>query len=108
MKGNCWISDFVFTKIDTLSQRLIEMINNGRQGVRMDKGSFRMLVRIISSLFNNKSRIQQTPVWIQCLVVFRRLGCHGNANSLGMNGRTYGFSEGAVVLFVKRVLLHFS
>ena len=76
-----------------------------KQEVRMDRESFVKLVRILSShsIFKNKSKLQQTPVWIQCLIVFRRLGCFGNANSLGMNGRTYGFSEGAVVLFVKRV-----
>lgn len=45
--------------------------------VRMDKSSFTKIVDILSlhPVFHNKSRNMQTPVWVQCFVVFRRLGC---------------------------------
>ena len=76
-----------------------------RQEVRMDRGTFEKLCDKLSShaVFQNQSRNQQTEVWIQCLVTFRRFGGYGNSNSLGINGRTYGFSEGAVVKFKDRV-----
>lgn len=89
------MADLLFTLID----------RQFKQEVRMDKNSFVTIVDILAvrPVFHNNSHRQQTPVWIQCLVVFKRLGCYGNANSLGANGRNSGFSEGAVVKFTDRV-----
>lgn len=55
--------------------------------VRMDKSSFTKTVEILSRnpVFHNNSRNRQTYVWVQCFVVFRRLGCHGNGNSMIRN-----------------------
>ena len=78
---------------------------NFRQETRMSKDSFVRIVRCLEKhpIFENNSHRKQTSAWIQCLVVFRRFGCYGNANSLGSNGRNSGFSEGAIVNFVSRV-----
>lgn len=77
-----------------------------RQEARMHRNAFTRIVDILKvhPVFQNHSRLEQTPVWIQCLVAFKRFGSYGNANSLGNNGRNLGFSEGAVVKFMHRVI----
>ena len=99
--------NIVWSKASLADQVLDYTDRQFKQEVRMDKAYFRSIVRILAAhpVFSNASRVPQIPVWIQCHIVFRRLGCYGNGNSLGMNGRTYGFSEGAVVLFSSRVLM---
>ena len=77
-----------------------------RQETRMNRSSFIKIVEILEKhpVFHNNSRRKQTPPWVQCLIAFKRLGCYGNANSLGATGRANGFSEGAVVKFTDRVV----
>ena len=74
--------------------------------VRMDKESFIKIVDILGRhrVFHNNLRNAQTPVWIQCFVVFRRFGCNGNGNSITRNAHHSGFSEGAVIKFTERVV----
>ena len=63
---------------------------------RCDKASFIRLVELIKDhpIFENNSRHQQSPVWLQLLVVLNRLGCDGNGASIQrmamLNGTSYG------------------
>ena len=74
--------------------------------VRMDKASFYQIVSMLEdhTIFLNRSRNKQFPVWVQCFVAFRRLNTYGNANSLIRNAHHSGFAEGSVVKFTDRVV----
>ena len=96
---------YVFKKHGLANQLWGYSERHFRQEARMNRQSFMKIVHILEQnpIFKSNSRRSQTPVWIQCLITFRRLGCFGNGNSLGANGRCYGFCEGSVVAFVRRV-----
>ena len=100
------VRSYVFKKVGLANQLWGYSERQFRQEARMNRASFIRIVHILEQnpIFRSNSRRAQTPVWIQCLIAFRRLGCFGNGNSLGANGRCYGFCEGTVVAFVRRVV----
>jgi hypothetical protein len=57
----------------------------------------------IINVFSNK----QEPVWIQLMVTLKRLGCHGNGESINRNAMMFGVSHGSVVDFTRRVFTAF-
>lgn len=75
------------------------------QEVRMGKLAFIRLVNLLKEheVFKSNSRNKQKPVWIQLLVVLRRLGGNGNGNSVGRSSRLAGIGAGTVQLFTNRV-----
>ena len=77
-----------------------------KQEVRMSKESFLKIVEAFSAhpIFQNHSRRKQSPVWLQFMVTFKRLGCFGNGSSLGAIGRLHGLSEGGVDKIFNRVI----
>ena len=96
---------------ETVKHGMVDMLQSYddrgfKAEVRMDKLSFYQIVRMIEGfpIFQNRSRNQQAPVWVQCFVAFRRLGTYGNANSLIRNAHHAGFAEGSVVNFTNRVV----
>jgi hypothetical protein len=76
-----------------------------KQIVRMNKESFVQLFLLIHEhpVFHTEHRKPQTAVWIQLMVVLQRLGCNGNANSLGARSRYAGVGSGTVAKFTDRV-----
>jgi len=72
----------------------------------MYKSSFKKLVHVIENhpIFHNNSRNNQGVVWEQVYITLRRLGCEGNAISIGASSRIGGVSFGTIVNFTSRVL----
>jgi len=70
-----------------------------KQETRMCRQSFKTLVRTIEGhpIFQNDSRHPQRLVWEQTYLTLRRLGCNGNAISVGASSRIGGVSFGSVV-----------
>lgn len=76
-----------------------------RQIARMSKESFERVVSLIKShsVFANKSRYKQAPVWFQLAVTLDRFGNYGNGASLGRTFKLWGIGKGTVDLFTCRV-----
>jgi hypothetical protein len=77
-----------------------------KQETRMCRQSFKTLVRTIEGhpIFQNDSRHPQRLVWEQTYLTLRRLGCNGNAISVGASSRIGGVSFGSVVNYTNRVM----
>jgi DDE superfamily endonuclease len=77
-----------------------------KQEIRMCKNFFKTLVHVIENhpIFHNNARNTQRNVWEQVYITLRRLGCEGNAISIGSSSRIGGVSFGTVGNHTNRVL----
>lgn len=98
--------DFVIPKNKTMNDMLwLYPRKEFRQMCRMNKNSFVRLLRLIENhqVFLNYSRNKQAPVWIQLMVVLRRIGCYGNGISVNSSARISGISDGTVDKYTERI-----
>ncbi|KAG0251259.1 hypothetical protein BGZ95_006950 [Linnemannia exigua] len=73
---------------------------------RTTKESFFSLLRLIEGhrIYQNNSRNQQTPAYVQLGVTLSRLGTNGTGSSVAQHEAHFGFSAGAVVDFTRRTI----
>lgn len=74
------------------------------QTVRMTRQNFDSLVTELEdhAVYQSKGLRPQSNFKVQIVLVLDRIGSRGIGNSVGRLARTYGVSEGSVVMFTKR------
>ncbi|KNZ50689.1 hypothetical protein VP01_4288g1 [Puccinia sorghi] len=63
------------------------------------------IIDFLSSVFHNNSQHPQHPVEKQMMVELKRLGCFGNASSLGMLANYFGIAKGAVEIYTNHFIV---
>ncbi|OAV87838.1 hypothetical protein PTTG_03314 [Puccinia triticina 1-1 BBBD Race 1] len=78
-----------------------------KQEFRMSRSAFLKLCDQVSNdpVYHNNSQNPQRHVCEQMMVALKRLGCFGNAASVGMMARFFRLAEGTVELYTDRCIM---
>ncbi|KNZ48141.1 hypothetical protein VP01_5883g1 [Puccinia sorghi] len=92
------ISDFLLNSLED---------KHFKQQFRMPRVYFMKICNLVSrnSVFNNNSQHPQHPVEEQMMVELKRLGCFGNASSVGMLANYFGIAKGTVEIYTNRCIV---